>query len=153
LPVFISHRTADDVRATYISTYLAARGVSCYLDHFDDSASTKNITDKVLANINKCTHLLALMTDQTHGSWWVPFEIGVGRQADRRITSYNNMTRSALPEYLQEWPVLRSDADLDKFVLAYRADRLILEKRSSYPEPMRTADTFHADLKAKLKSF
>ena len=114
MPVFISHRTADDAKAQALALRLKTKhNILSYLDHFDPAASTtKKITDLLVDRINTCTHLMALITNQTVGSWWVPFEIGVARQGDRRITSFDNST-VALPEYLTEWPVLKSDADLD----------------------------------------
>src|SRR6185369_4061960 len=91
MPVFLSHRTADDAKAQALAARLKIRhNISCYLDHFDPAAvTTKAITDLLVGRINLCTHLMALITDQTVGSWWVPFEIGVARQGDKRITSFD----------------------------------------------------------------
>lgn len=103
MPVFISHRTADDAQAQVLSQRLITKhNIRCYLDHFDPQArTTREITDLIVSRINTCTHLMALVTNATVGSWWVPFEIGVARQGDRRITSFvaNTVT---LPEFLTE---------------------------------------------------
>lgn len=157
MPVFISHRTADDAKAQALAVRLKTRhNIPCYLDHFDpEASSTRKITDLLVERINVCTHLMALITNQTVGSWWVPFEIGVARQGERRITSYDSSS-VALPEYLTEWPVLTSEGDLDKFAEAYHKDRAakpILEKYAAYARSITTADDFHRTLKSSLRGY
>ncbi|MCC6357347.1 MAG: toll/interleukin-1 receptor domain-containing protein [Phycisphaerales bacterium] len=157
MPVFISHRTADDEKARSMAGYLQQRhNIKCYLDDFDpQAASTKHITDVIVRAVNTCTHLMALITNATAGSWWVPFEIGVARQGERRITSYDNSTVT-LPEYLTEWPVLRSQGDLDTFAEAYHLDkqaRPIIEKYGEWRRDIRTAEDFHSRLKASLRGY
>jgi len=155
MPVFISHRTADDDKAQIIANHLFNQHrIKCYLDHFDPHAyTTRRITDLLMKKIHDCTHLMALITDSTTGSWWVPFEIGVARESDRRISSFDKSTIK-LPEYLTEWPVLNSQRDLDEFAELYHKDKTakpIIEKYSSYQRTISTADEFHSQLKAKLR--
>lgn len=77
MPVFISHRTADDAKAQALARRLLTRhNIRCYLDHFDPEArSTSEITSLIVGRINLCTHLMALVTDATVGSWWVPLKL------------------------------------------------------------------------------
>lgn len=155
MPVFISHRTADDDKTQALAYRLKTHhNIQCYLDHFDpETATPRKITDLLLDRINACTHLMALITVKTAGSWWVPFEIGVARHGDRRITSYD-MTYSSLPEYLTEWPVLKTQTDLDKFAEAYHKDkdaRPIVEKYAAYARTIADADDFHRNLKSNLR--
>jgi TIR domain len=155
MPVFISHRTADDARAQALSGRLLTRHkIHCYLDHFDPKAkSTSEITNLIVGRINTCTHLMALVTNATVGSWWVPFEIGVARQGDRRITSFDDSTVE-LPEFLTEWPVMVSDADLDLFAEAYHRDRSskpLMERYASASRSIGTANEFHARLKSAIR--
>lgn len=157
MPVFISHRTADDEKARSMAGYLHKRhNIKCYLDDFDpNAATTKHITDVIVRAVNNCTHLMALITNATTGSWWVPFEIGVARQGECRITSYNHSTVT-LPEYLTEWPVLQTQGDLDTFAEAYHLDkqaRPILEKYGQWQRTIQTPDDFHARLKASLRGY
>lgn len=153
MPVFISHRTQDDEKAQAIATKLSQHNIKCYLDHFDpNAATTSRITELLVGKINQCTHLLALITSNTKDSWWVPFEIGVARQADRRITSYES-SYVTLPEYLQEWPILKSSYDLDKFAEKYHKDkssRPLFEKYSSWERSITNANEFHRSLKSAL---
>ncbi len=96
---------------------------------------------------------MALVTNATVGSWWVPFEIGVARQGDRRITSYDASTVE-LPEFLTEWPVMTSEMHLDLFAEAYHRDKTakpMIEKYASYSRSINTADDFHARLKNAVR--
>lgn len=156
MPVFISHRTADDEKAQALASRLRSRhNITSYLDHFDpETESTRNITALLLRRIDACTHLLALITSSTRDSWWVPFEIGVARKADRRITSFRS-GYVTLPEYLTEWPVLASDADLDTFAEKYHRDRAakpIIERHAAYARTILSADDFHSELKRALRA-
>lgn len=156
MPVFVSHRTADDAKAQALAHRLFTKhNIKCYLDHFDPVASTtREITTLIVGRINICTHLMALVTNATVGSWWVPFEIGVARQGDRRITSFDAST-VALPEFLTEWPVMTTEAHLDLFAEAYHRDRSakpIMEKYGAAGRSITTADDFHTRLKAAVRS-
>lgn len=156
MPVFVSHRTADDSKAQFLADRLRTKhNIRCYLDHFDPEAkTTREITDLIVSRINICTHLMALVTNSTVGSWWVPFEIGVARQGDRRITTFDGSTVE-LPEYLTEWPVMVHDADLDLFAEAYHRDRAgkpLLEKYSSVSRSISTPDEFHGALKRAIRT-
>lgn len=156
MPVFISHRTPDDSKAQALAHRLSTRhNIRCYLDHFDPEArTTREITNLIVGRINVCTHLMALVTNATVGSWWVPFEIGVARQGDRRFTSFDSSTVT-LPEFLAEWPVMTTETDLDLFAEAYHRDRAakpIMEKYASGTRPISTADEFHAQLKNAVRA-
>lgn len=153
MPVFISHRTQDDAKATVIALRLERLGVPTYQDHFDPTLDrTHRITAKLVAAIRRCTHLMALVTEATRESWWVPFEVGVAREAPRRISTYQASV-SSLPEYLCEWPILRSEADLSVFALTYHRDEAaepIGGKLAAIHRTIQTPDDFHRELKASL---
>ncbi len=151
MPVFISHRTADDSKAQLIAIRLKEKGIVCYLDHFDPTLKpARQITALLVDRIKACTHLMALVTDNTRDSWWVPFEIGVAREAPRRITSYDSSTKT-LPEYLTEWPVMTTSSDLDKFAEAYHRDRVTSKgKLATAYRAIATPEEFHSELKSAL---
>jgi hypothetical protein len=153
MPVFISHRTQDDGQASRIALRLERLGVPTYQDHFDPTLERSHrITARLVAAIKQCTHLMALVTDATRESWWVPFEIGVAREAPRRIATYKASV-ATLPEYLDEWPILRSDSDLEKFAAAYHKDDAGEPVGGMIKAAYRTIhspDDFHWELKASL---
>jgi hypothetical protein len=160
MPVFISHRTADDAIARAVRDRLTnTHGITCYLDDLDKEAGGANrsnaVTALIVRRLNECTNLLALVTQNTRGSWWVPFEVGVARQAPRVITSYTNLAQGELPEYLTEWPVLRGNDAIDTFARYYKQQSRVLnfslvEKRASFSEGVAAVNTFQNQLKAAL---
>ena len=160
MPVFISHRTADDAIAQQVASRLKSHhGITCYVDDIDDelrrARGTARVTTLIVDRLNACTNLLAIVTQNTEGSWWVPFEVGVARQSPRVITSFTNLYDSSLPEYLLEWPRLRGTNAVDKFAELYRAQQRtlnenVLQKRAMASEQLRTVDQFHSRLKAAL---
>ncbi|TFB41743.1 toll/interleukin-1 receptor domain-containing protein [Pseudomonas sp. F01002] len=157
MPVFISYRHTDRVQAMAINARLKQANIKTYLDVLDtESQQTDDITTVITRNITECTHLLAVVSQETAMSWWVPFEIGEATISDRRICSYK-IGPSALPLYLDKWPKLSGDTDLDFFIDAYRKEAM--SERSlgmeSFSESIRgtykrDADLFHDQLKNRI---
>lgn len=156
MPVFISHRTADDTIARAVYDRLTnTHGIKCYIDDLDREANTKNITSLIVGRVKQCTNLLVLVTRNTQGSWWVPFEVGVAREAPRVITSFTNLLQHELPEYLTEWPVLRGNSAIDTFADFYKTKmglvkRAFTEGRTAASVGYADVDAVHRQLKAAL---
>jgi hypothetical protein len=158
MPVFISHRTADDAIARAVYDRLTkTHGILCYLDDLDRQTSSANITALIVNRVRQCTNLLALVTPNTQGSWWVPFEVGVAREAPRVITSFTNLAQPQLPEFLTEWPVLRGERAVDTFAEHYKkrsgqVKRAVTEGRTAAATAAGLAEVneFHRQLKAAL---
>lgn len=134
MPVFISHRTADDALARQAASRLRYyHGIECYIDDIDQelkrAQGTSEVTALIVRRLNLCTNLLAIVTANTEGSWWVPFEIGVARQAPRVITTLTNQEDYSLPEYLREWPRLRGASAIDQFAELYKEQNRVLPAR------------------------
>ena len=98
-----------------------------------------------------------MVSEKTAQSWWVPFEIGEATISNRRICSYK-VGPSTLPLYLDKWPKLSSDGDLNFFIDAYRDE--VISKRSvildSINESTRkiykqNAELFHDQLKNRIR--
>ncbi|MCK4108935.1 toll/interleukin-1 receptor domain-containing protein [Acinetobacter radioresistens] len=172
MPVFISYRSKDREVALLIAQKLRQNNIEFYLDVIDEeSINTNDIAEVITKNIQRCTHLMAIISPNTQGSWWVPFEIGEATVINRRICSFaynttglpltrTNMyiNKSFLPEYLHKWPVLLHERDLQNFILQYKKDN----ENQSFNEGLNTdlttfstlskrgADDFHKNLKAML---
>jgi len=159
MPVFISYRHMDRAYAININTRLMQANIKTYLDVLDaESQTTDDITGVITRNISECTHLLAVVSEKTALSWWVPFEIGEATITNRRICSFKTGP-TELPLYLDKWPKLSSDRDIEFFIDAYRNELTL--KRSMSMESVtgsestrsvnRTnADRFHTDLKSRI---
>jgi len=133
--------------------------IKTYLDVLDaESQTTDDITGVITRNISECTHLLAVVSEKTALSWWVPFEIGEATITNRRICSFKTGP-TELPLYLDKWPKLTSDRDIEFFIDAYRNESTL--KRSMSLESVNgsesarsvnrsNADRFHTDLKSRI---
>ena len=158
MPVFISYRHMDRPQAMAINAQLMQANIKTYLDVLDpESQTTDDITGVITRNITECTHLLAVVSEQTALSWWVPFEIGEATISNRRICSFRTGP-AELPLYLDKWPKLSTESDLDFFIDAYREE--VSNKRSMSLESIsesvkgsykRDADMFHEQLKNRIR--
>lgn len=87
--VFISHRSTDKPFASALAEEIMRWGFNVWLDQDDPAtqAAAARGDDEALAlaieaGIRASTHLLALLTKDTRGSWWVPYEVGQARALD-----------------------------------------------------------------------
>lgn len=154
MTVFISYQRIDEAKARSIRDQLSAFAINSYLDVMDPALrSAESVTKRILEALESCTHLMAVLSQTTRLSWWVPFEIGVATRSERRITSYRRDT-SELPEFLKIWPVMDYDSQLADFARRYFEDSAHTEKSyrfsESYSKPIRSAGAFHAALKRDL---
>jgi hypothetical protein len=154
MPVFISHRSSDNATAKQVHDLLTQLGIKCYIDELDEGLrQTDDITAVIVTRLSQCSHLLAVVSRNTSGSWWVPFEIGVGTASDTRISSYK-VAPVDLPQYLSKWPILSSTTDLIKFAQLYGVDKRILLEKGMQAEArnavVQTAGDFHSQLKRAL---
>ena len=158
MPVFISYRHMDRAHAIAINARLTQAKIKTYLDVLDpESQTTDDITGVITRNITECTHLLAVVSEKTALSWWVPFEIGEATISNRRICSFKTGP-AELPLYLDKWPKLSTNSDLDFFIDAYRDE--VLSKRSMALDSInesingtykRNAEFFHEQLKTRIR--
>ena len=105
MPVFISYRHTDRDHAFKIDQRLKVAGIKTYLDVLDEESrqGADEITDIITKRMSECTHLLAIISDDTSKSWWVPFEIGEATYAENRIATFQlNILDYQLPSYLKK---------------------------------------------------
>jgi hypothetical protein len=87
----------------------------------------------------------------------VPFEIGEATISNRRICSFK-IGPSDLPLYLDKWPTMSGEADINYFIDEYREEKLASRSMGleSFSESIRSvykrdADLFHAKLKNRIR--
>lgn len=162
--VFISHRQADSTLSMQIRDYLARWGVRSYLDVVDQRIrSPKGLTEHIIEQLRGCSHIIAVFSENTKGSYWVPFELGAAYERDLNIATYvfhpRVGNRLELPEYLQAFPVMDNIIHLDLFAKKYKNSDLVsrngilLEKSRSEKmasEARRSADVFIDEMKVIL---
>jgi hypothetical protein len=122
--IFISHKREDILLAKHAYNLLSSQ-IECYLDEYDRHlvSSVSDLGDYFRDQLHNSTHLLAIVSEITQSSWWVPFEIGMATERDYPIATYSPALVD-LPSYLKKWPYLQSPGDLT----TYKA-QLLLPRR------------------------
>ena len=130
-----------------------------YLDVIDDALlkDGPQLADHLLARMSECQQLIAVLSIQTKGSWWVPWEIGAGSEKGFRMASYSRQFVD-LPSYLKKWPDLHSDPDIaaycrlsqDVAAEVARQERMVLSEEARVDIRKSRALDFHTRLKIQL---
>lgn len=138
--VFISHKSEDKAMARAVAEALVALEVNIYFDERDDCLRAAAASGDDLAvvkciedGLDRCSHLLGLITEQTLPSWWVPYEIGGAAGRKRRCAHLvrNKVTR--LPSFIKAAEVLLDFDDLVRWVGQPGTERdRILQKVASF---------------------
>ena len=117
--VFISHKGEDMRIAESVGDALQLSGLSGYLDRWDPAVEgdSPELEIYLRSIIRETKTMLAIVTENTPLSWWVPFEIGVARETDSQIATYLEVSRFStarieLPSYLKKWPILATTMNL-----------------------------------------
>lgn len=120
--IFISHIRVDKSAAISIGNYLTQAGLDIYLDINDpllqravQMNDPQKITQCIETGINMCTHIMCLISNNTVESWWVPYEIGFGKKANKNIASLF-LRDSKIPEYLKITQMLRGAKSLNNYL-------------------------------------
>jgi hypothetical protein len=118
--IFISHQKADERFSVEAANRLSVvHGIECYLDVIDPyiNGRIEDLADHIRMKMSDCTQLLAIVSNATIASQWVPWEIGVATEKDLPLATYSADGQKPL-EFLAKWPYLRSIGDLDQYALA-----------------------------------
>ena len=121
--VFLSHRQADKEAARLLAHYFEFLALHYYFDEADEvlqqaasaaEPDVQGIVDSIEAGLAHCTHLLAVLSEKTMGSWWVPFEIGSARArgAVLAFLALPPITPPMLPEYMRICTILWTPQEL-----------------------------------------
>ena len=156
MKIFISHKKEDEYAATRIANELRLLGVGFYLDVMDNNTtgSGKELTDHIRENLNDCTDIIVIMSNQTRYSQWVPFEVGMSAQLNMPTATFLE-ENVYLPEFLEFWPRLKYPSDIRKYVSVRR--RYNFQRRSHFDSlefaSQRESNlaTFYSALKRELR--
>ncbi|MFW7342262.1 toll/interleukin-1 receptor domain-containing protein [Pollutimonas sp. H1-120] len=157
MKIFLSHQKHDSETAKSVQSHLKAKhGIDCYLDVIDPGIKFgEDIASHVRAELARCTQLLAIVSEATKLSWWVPWEIGVATEKDYPLATFGRGV--TIPEYLKKWPYLQTMADLDKYAkvsstTSQRSLTASMESRSSgsVPYKFNATEHFYKTLRAEL---
>ncbi len=156
IKVFLSHQRNDAGLAAQIARRLTVQhNIDSYLDVIDPFIDSpgEDLAAHIRAELGKCNQLLAVISETTRSSQWVPWEIGVATEKSFPLATYSS-AHSLPPEFLRKWPYLQSEGDLDEYAHASKlADRTFIQKRAMLSEGtarLRSTDEFFRTLRARL---
>ncbi len=158
--VFVSHQKNDAILAERVALRIRMNGMDTYLDTVDDALlkDGPDLADHLLRKMGECQLLIAVVSSATKGSWWVPWEIGVGSEKAFRMASFSE-SHVVLPSYLEKWPALHADQHIDLYCRYSKQTETVMNRRmqSTLNEAGRVqvrkseALDFHKQLKAALR--
>jgi hypothetical protein len=128
--IFISHKQEDSVKAERVALYIKREyGFEVYVDTLDDGIkSIINITDRIVDKLRDSTHLLVIFSEKIKGSMWVPFELGVSYEREQGIGVLVWTEQPLyLPEYLDEFPILKVSKKYDSIDYKTNLDKYLKE--------------------------
>ena len=117
--VFISHKGDDMNLAERLGDILFSEGIQGYLDRWDPEVDgdSPDLEEHIRKVIRATPNMVAVVTENTPLSWWVPFELGVARETDSQIATFLSVNLLSgktveLPSYLERWPILAGNSEL-----------------------------------------
>lgn len=156
IKVFISHQRADAEKAREISLRLQEHHqISSYLDVIDTKLgyAGEDLAEYIRTQMGTCNQLLAVVSHSTKASQWVPWEIGVATEKSFPLATFAN-TLEAVPEFVANWPVLRSMNAVDAYAVASKSAANSFSTKRSYlnEDNARKTSTkeFYTMLRARL---
>ena len=163
--IFVSHRQPDDKEALRIAWLAKQEGWGYWLDLVDLNASSqlaalqnwlgappnalqKSIFTAALIEMGllNCTHVIAVMTGNTKGSQWVPYEYGRVKEATplaMNAASWWDSTTlkfNQLPEYLFLAPILENELQIRGWL---KGQLFALKSSNRYLRCPGTAGSWH----------
>lgn len=121
--VFISHKKEDKDKAREVAEFLLRLSVDIYFDENDKIlAAARDLNDAeqmvkcIEDGLNRCTHLLGVITQNTKGSWWVPYEIGGATGRHRECAHLITGEVTELPLYVSVAKILPDVESLENWV-------------------------------------
>jgi len=108
--VFISHRQSDAKEALSFAQYLKKNNISYWLDIHDPILTTGGpLSPFAIANIIEIalinsTHVVAIVTDNSKGSEWIPYEYGRIKDPisySGNVCAYDQLISNKLPDYMK----------------------------------------------------
>ena len=116
--VFLSYQHNDRGLALRLSVYLDAMGRSVYIDVQDSTLKLgdADLDNALISAIRNSDTMVIVVSDDTQGSWWVPWEVGVSTPYQKPKAMFK-LTGTPLPTYLGRLPRLMTSASVNTWVV------------------------------------
>jgi hypothetical protein len=153
--VFVSHRRQDERRALDVAALAQLTGFQVWVDVLDPvfqgmPSTPRAIADYIEIALLNSTHVIALMTPNTRGSLWVPYEYGRVKDSSPhslRAACWIDHRVTDAPEYLELGVKTTSDAEITAWLRHEIAAWVTRDPAAGAPAPARpglTADELEA---------
>ena len=119
--VFLSYWHADQSTALGLANDLDRQGRRVYVDVLDDTLmlGQQDLDNALVTAISKSDTMIIIVSDETRGSWWVPWEIGVSTPSRKPKAMYKPQTYRPLPTYLDKLRRLRNASEANTWVFVH----------------------------------
>src|SRR5437879_1756631 len=125
--IFLSHKDEDKEPVRAIGEYIKHKGINIYLDAEDaelrravDDEDDEEITQFIERGIRCSSDVMVFISEETKMSWWVPYEIGFGKNAGKALSCLKLKEVDQLPPFLRIVERLRNTQELDDYLLKVR---------------------------------
>jgi hypothetical protein len=124
----LSHIFVDKSSAVAIGTYITRQGdIDIYLDVNDEELQRAvrrddpaAVTKFIELGISSSTHIMCLVSADTVGSWWVPYELGFAKNAGKDLATLKLKGDIVLPAYLNISEVILGTKTLNDYLTRVR---------------------------------
>ena len=119
--VFLSYRHTDKATAWDLAYDLDRRGRRVFIDVHDNTLvpGQEDLDDALVTAIDNARTMIIIISDETQGSWWVPWEIGVSTPFGKPRAMYKPKTYGPLPAYLEKLKRLQNSTEANSWVTAF----------------------------------
>lgn len=121
--VFLSHKSEDKQFVEAIGEYFMNAGIDIYLDKNDFKLQTavsmndpEKVTECIQEGISKSDYILCFVSANTVKSWWVPYEIGYGKKANKEIATLVRKDTTYIPDYLKIEEIIEDISEINQFI-------------------------------------
>ena len=113
--VFVSHKFNYKHVAVRVAECIKSLGLVAWVDVLDPTIhkGDPDLDARIERILTRSFSLMAVVSDTTKESWWVPFEIGIAYELRRYLSVYTEkFTEVELPLFLEKRPKVTSLSEL-----------------------------------------
>ena len=115
--VFLSHKSEDKAFVEAIGEYLMKLDKNDFkLQSAVAKEDPQKVTECIQEGISKSDYILCFVSEKTVNSWWVPYEIGYGKKANKEISTLVRDDVNYIPDFLQIEEVIDSINDINVYI-------------------------------------
>ncbi len=120
--VFVSYQHSDQATALGLAKELSDSEWDVFIDVHDDSLfpGDNHVDEALVEAIGNAATMLIVVSDNTQGSWWVPWEIGVSTPSGKPRALYKPTAHRALPTYLDKLERLQGPSSAKVWLIRNR---------------------------------